>query len=199
MVFFHTDIRASWCGSKYLTLPLASLQFCLPWFYSAPLSLTAGFDPDRCGTASTSFFFFTEEPRIYWEKWWSRLPDVFDSCCLTLDTCSQIRLLKSGLPFFFLLSKLWLKGSWQGARELSCPGKKKRKHQVFLLSALLDSRSQPVFGCYLALHKAGQRRERQGYQANEKQLGQVPSLNQACKLNKAHAIDFRVIHYLLWM
>lgn len=112
---------------------------------------------------------------------------------------SQITLLKLGL--FFTSGDVWLNGAGRVQRSFAIPKKRyslptmvQAKHTVFAH----HPRSVP-FCYYLAWYKAEQRRERRGYLANEKQLGQVPDSSQACELNKAHCIDLRVIHYLFWM
>lgn len=192
--FSHRRILASWCGSEHLTLPLACLQCCLPWFYSAPLSVTAGFDPDRCGTASTSIS--TEKPRTHWGKTLIKAAGCFWFMLFNSQYFQSNQSAEIGFAFFFSPNYESMKA---GRVQKSSAILGTKKHRLFIIHTSPFKVSAFYFGCCLALHKAGQWRERQGYQANEKQLGQVPSLNQACKLNEAHTIDFRVIHCLLWM
>ncbi len=172
------------------------LSVCLRWFYSAPLSRTAGCDPGRCGTANADSI---EKPKALWEAlikgagcFWFPLLSLY-------KFNSQISLLKLGL--FVFSGNMWFNGAGRVQRSFAIP---KKRYSLSTIVHVKDtvyarhSRSAP-FCHYLAWYKVEQRRERRGYLANEKQLGQVPDSSQACELNKAHCIDLRVIHYLFWM
>lgn len=140
---------------------------------------------------------FHWETRSPLKKHGSRVPDVFWFMLLQSHYIQESN--HSDETGFSSLKTL-TQWSWQGAIELRChPQIKGKQHWVFLLWVAPHKHTLFIQGPLLAPHKGGQRRERLAYWANEKQLGQVPNLNQACELNKAHCIDSGVIHYLLWM
>lgn len=176
------------------------LSVWLQWFYSAPLSRTAGCDLGRCGTAKADFI---EKPKAFWEALIKSAGCFWFTLLSLYALNSKISLLKLGL--FVFSGNMWFNGAGGIQQSFAIPQQdiifplwfmqKKQKNKT-----VHAHHSRPASFCYyLAWYRAEQRREGRGYLANEKQLGQVPDSSQACELNKAHCIDLRVIHYLFWM
>lgn len=116
------------------------LRVCLQWFYSAPFSITAGCDPDRCGTANADSI---EKPEAYWE---ALIKGGGCFCFALLSLCefnSQISLLK------LCLLKHMTQRSWRNARELCYP--QKIYSPPTMAACTHHSRA---FCYYLAPHKA---------------------------------------------
>lgn len=172
-----------------LTVPHSSHDF-----YSAPLSNSSGCLTRIDATLPRRISLRDLQPI---EKHGSRVPDVFWFMLLQSHYIQQSN--HSDETGFSSLKTL-TQWSWQGEIELRChPQIIGKQHWVFLLWVAPHKHTLFIQGPLLAPHKGGQRMERLAYRANEKQLGQLPNLNQACELNKAHCIDLGVIHYLLWM
>lgn len=91
-------------GVRKVDLTLVGLSLCLQWFYSDPLSRTAGCDPGRCGTANTGSI----------EKLWA-----FSEALIKGAGCFGFTLLSPWISWSQIsLMKLGLFVCWQDATEL---------------------------------------------------------------------------------
>lgn len=100
------------------------LSVWLQWFYSAPLSRTAGCDLGRCGTAKADFI---EKPKAFWEAL-IKSAGCFWFTLLSLYTLnSKISLLKLGL--FVFSGNMWFNGAGGIQQSFAIP----KQDIIFLL------------------------------------------------------------------
>ena len=195
-MFFQEDGAWSPSGGQSTWPYPGELSVCLQWFYSAPLSSTAGCTPGQCGTAKADCI---EKPKAHSDALIKGAGCFWFTLLSFYIFTSQIGLLKVSL--FFLVWKFGFSRTALVQPLFAVP----KKDIVLLLWFMSNTLwihiicGQYLFWSVIKPDTKQNKGGKRGNLAKGKQLDQVPDSSQACELNKAHCIDLRVIHYLFWM